>query len=309
MADDVRNVIIMGSGPAGLTAAIYTGRADLDPLVIEGAMAGGQLTTTTDVENYPGYPEGIMGPAMMDDFKNQAKRFGAEIIFGDITKADLKKKPIEVSVGDKVYKTKTFIISSGASPKFLGLEAEQKYMGRGVSTCATCDGFFYKEKELVVIGGGDSAMEEATFLTKFATKVSLIHRRQTFRASKIMQDRALANKKIEVIYNTVVEEILGDDSGVIGVRLKNVKSDEVTEKKIDGFFLAIGHTPNTQLFKGQIDLDEHGYILTKPDTTLTNIDGVFACGDVQDTRYKQAVTAAGSGCMAAIDTEKYLEHL
>jgi len=311
MSDEkIRNVIIMGSGPAGLTAAIYAGRADLDPLVLEGGLPGGQLTTTTDVENYPGYPKGIMGPDMMDDFRNQAARFGAEIKFGDITKVELKKSPIEVHVGDKVYKTKTFLISSGASPRFLGVDAEKKYMGRGVSTCATCDGAFFKEKELIVVGGGDSAMEEATFLTKFASKVFMVHRRETFRASKIMQDRALANPKIEVLWNRVVEDILGDDKGVTAALLKNVKSGEVVEKKIDAVFLAIGHIPNTQLFEGQLKLDKDGYVeLSNPRTTETAIPGVFACGDVQDRRYKQAVTAAGTGCMAAIDAEKYLESL
>lgn len=309
MAQEIYNVIIIGSGSAGLTAAIYASRADLDPLLIEGSLPGGQLSTTTEVENYPGFSKGILGPDLMDEMRKQAEHFGARIVFGDVQKVNFRKKPFEIQTDKNLYLTKTVIIASGASAKLLGLEAEKKYMGRGVSTCATCDGSFYREKEIIVVGGGDSAMEEANFLTKFAKKVYLVHRRKTFRASKIMQDRVLANAKIEIIYDHTVEDIIGDGEGVNEAVLKSVESGKKRTLKIDGVFLTIGHIPNSKLFEGQINLDAKGYIITKPKTAETNIPGVFACGDVQDHRYRQAVTAAGTGCMAALDAEKYLESL
>lgn len=302
----MRNVVILGSGLAGLTAAIYTARANLSPLLVEGVQAGGQLSLTTEVENYPGFPKGIMGPQLIQDMRAQAARFGTEYLSGDVSAADLKRSPFTVTIeGEQTIETKTLIIATGASAIMLGVPGEARLMGHGVSTCATCDGYFFRGKELVVVGGGDSAMEESTFLTKFATRVSVAHRRDTLRASKIMQDRASKNEKITFIWNSVVEEVLGG-SVVTGVRLRNVASGGTSELKTAGLFVAIGHTPNTGLFMGQVEMDAKGYILTK-NGTHTNVPGVFAAGDVQDPKYRQAVTAAGSGCMAAIDAERFLE--
>ena len=304
----MRNVMIIGSGPAGLTAALYAARANLKPLLIEGIQAGGQLMITTDVENYPGFPEGIQGPKLILVMRKQAERFGTEFIQGDVTRVDLKKTPFRLEFEDGTsQEAKTLIISTGASAKLVGLESERKLMGHGVSACATCDGFFFRGKEVLVVGGGDTAMEEALFLTKFATKVSVVHRRDKLRASKIMQERAMKNPKISFIWDSTVKEILGAAAGhVTGARLKNVKTQAVTEKPCDGVFIAIGHQPNTKLFAGQLDMDERGYLRTH-DGTQTSIPGVFAAGDVQDPLYRQAVTAAGSGCMAAMDAEKFLE--
>ena len=304
-----RKVIIIGSGPAGLTAAIYSARANLSPLVFEGIQPGGQLTITTDVENYPGFPDGVMGPDMMDKFRKQAQRFGAECLFQTVEKVDISKQPFSVWANGQKYQSESIIISTGASAKLLGLDAEKELMGNGVSACATCDGFFYKDKKVVVVGGGDSAMEEATFLTKFASEVIIIHRRDEFRASKIMVERAIKNPKISIKYNSIVKNIIGTkDSGVESIEIEDVKSKTTSVFNCDGVFMAIGHVPNTKIFNGSLSLDENGYILTMPDSTHTNIAGVFACGDVQDSIYKQAVTAAGSGCMAALDAEKWLEN-
>ena len=301
-------VIILGSGAAGLTAAIYAARANLNPLIVEGSQPGGQLTITTDVENYPGFPSGIMGPDLMNEFKKQAVRFGTETLFGEVTSVHLKERPFRIVVGKESYACDAVIIATGATAKLLGLPSEMMLMGHGVSACATCDGFFFKDKELVVVGGGDTAMEEATFLTKFAGKVTVVHRRDKLRASKIMQERAEKNPKISFVWDTVVDEVYGDPKagGVTGVRFKNVKTGMTEDFKADGLFIAIGHEPNSKLFVGQLEMDANGYIVTH-DGTNTNIPGVFACGDVQDHVYRQAVTAAGSGCMAAIDAERYLE--
>ena len=310
MKEIIQKVIIIGSGPAGLTAAIYAARASLNPIVFEGLQPGGQLTITTDVENYPGFPDGIMGPELMDLFRKQAKKFDAKTHYLKVDRVDLSTRPFKVYVGDVAHLTETIIISTGASANLLGLKSESLLMGHGVSACATCDGFFFKEKKVVVIGGGDSAMEEATFLTKFASSVSIIHRRDVFRASKIMQERALNNPKIDVIWNSVVEEMLGDpaNGGLTGIVLRDIKSGETSELDCDGAFVAIGHHPNSDLFCDHLELDDKGYIKTKIGSTSTSVPGVFASGDIQDALYRQAVTAAGSGCMAALDAEHFLEN-
>ncbi|MFQ5628982.1 MAG: thioredoxin-disulfide reductase, partial [bacterium] len=304
-----RNVIIIGSGPAGYTAGIYTARANLEPLLLAGPEPGGQLTTTTEVENFPGFSEGIMGPELMEEMRKQAARFGAEIKFDTVSKVDFMNGELKVWVDEKEYSSKSIIISSGASAKLIGLDAEKKLMGRGVSTCATCDGYFFRGQELIIVGGGDSALEEANFLTKFAIKVYVVHRRDQLRASKIMQDRAFKNEKIEFIWDSIIKDIHDVDAGrVTGVMLENVKTGKLSEKAIGGVFVAIGHKPNTDIFRGQIEMDEVGYI-KKQERTLTNIPGVFAAGDVVDHYYRQAITAAGMGCQAAIDAERYLESL
>ena len=303
----MRNVIIIGSGPTGYTAAIYAARANLNPLLVEGLEVGGQLSITTLVENFPGFPEGVQGPALMEDMKRQAGKFGTDFLSALVTKVDFSQTPFRVFTDDEEIQTKTLIIASGASARLLGIESEKRLIGYGVSTCATCDGYFFKGKEIIVVGGGDSAIEEATFLTKYANKVTVIHRRDQLRASKIMQERAFKNPKIDFVWNTTVEDVYDVEAkNVKGVKLKNLKNGEVTDFKCDGVFVAIGHVPNTQIFKGLIEMDDNGYILTR-DGSRTSVPGVFAAGDVQDHVYRQAISAAGSGCMAAMDAEKYLE--
>jgi thioredoxin reductase (NADPH) len=304
--DDIRDVIIVGSGPAGLTAAIYASRANLKPLCIEGKQPGGQLTITTDVENYPGFPDGIQGPDMMVLFRKQAARFGTEFVTADVTRVGFDRRPFSVWVGDNEYRSRAVILSTGATARSLGLESEKRLLGHGVSMCATCDGFFFRDQVVYVVGGGDTAMEEATFLTRFASRVVIVHRRDELRASKIMQERARGNPKIEFLWDSVVEEVLGEDK-VTALKIRNVKTDEATTHDCGGLFVAIGHQPNTELFHGLLDMDENGYLLTRPDSTRTSLEGVFACGDVQDHVYRQAVTAAGTGCMAAIEAERWLD--
>ncbi|HEV8207646.1 MAG TPA: thioredoxin-disulfide reductase [Acidimicrobiia bacterium] len=304
---EVRELIIVGSGPAGLTAALYAARADLRPVVIEGAEAGGQLMLTTDVENYPGFPDGILGPELMMKFREQAERFGAEFVTADVDRVDLSASPFGAWVGSTEYRSEALIISTGASARMLGLPSEARLLGHGVSTCATCDGFFFREKDIAVVGGGDSAIEEALFLTKFANEVTVIHRRDELRASKIMQDRAFANPKIAFKWNSVVTDV-GGDGTVDVVRLRDTLTDDASELKVGGLFVAIGHDPNTRLFEGQVDLDENGYVvLPQAGSTGTSVEGVFAAGDVADQVFRQAVTAAGTGCMAAIEAERWIE--
>jgi thioredoxin reductase (NADPH) len=308
MADEINKVVILGSGPAGLTAALYTARANLNPLLIEGDEPGGQLTITTDVENYPGFEKGVQGPEMMDVFRRQVTRFGTRFLSGAVTEVRLGRRPFELVADGKVIKAEAGIIATGATAKLLGIESEKRLMGFGVSACATCDGAFFKGKEAVVVGGGDTAMEEATFLTRFVTKATIVHRRDSLRASKIMQDRARKNPKIAFIWDSVIEKIHGEQKdGVTGVELKNLKTGKSSDMKTDAVFVAIGHQPNTALFKDQLEMDELGYLKVKAGSTYTNIDGVFAAGDVADSIYRQAVTAAGTGCMAAIDAERWLE--
>jgi thioredoxin reductase (NADPH) len=306
LVSDVRDVIIIGGGPAGYTAALYTARANLDPLVIEGFNWGGQLMITSDVENYPGYADGVIGPTMMADFRRQAERFGAEFVTDDVTRVDFSERPFRIHVGDTEYRADSVIVATGATARQLGLPSEQALQGRGVSYCATCDGAFFRDKVVAVVGGGDSAMEEATFLTRFAKKVVIIHRRDEFRASPIMVDRARENEKIELVLNAVVDEVLGDGQ-MTGLRLRDTETGETREIEADGLFVAVGHDPNTALFLDWLDHDDQGYLVTDPRSTRTNIPGVFAAGDVQDHTYRQAVTAAGSGTMAALDAQRWLE--
>jgi thioredoxin reductase (NADPH) len=310
MAIETHDVIVIGTGPAGYTAAIYLGRANLKPLVIEGYQPGGQLMITTDIENFPGFPQGIPGPELMMKMREQAAKFGAEFITGNVTEADLSRTPFSLTLenGSELL-TQSLIIATGANAKWLGIESENRYRGRGVSACATCDGFFFRDCRVFVVGGGDTAMEEALYLTKFASHVTLVHRREEFRSSKIMSLRVKKHPKISTLLNEVVDEILGDGQNVNGIRLKNIKTGDLTVHECEGVFMAIGHAPNTELFKGQLDLDDYGYIITKKSSTETSVKGVFACGDVQDYTYRQAVTAVGTGCMAAVDTERFLESI
>jgi thioredoxin reductase (NADPH) len=307
--NEVRNLIIIGSGPAGYTAALYAARAALRPLVIEGVQSGGALMTTTDVENFPGFPDGILGPDLMDQFRKQAERFGAELLTEDATRVELTGEIKEVYVGDTVYRARAVILATGSAWRPLGVPGEQELLGHGVSSCATCDGFFFRDQHIAVVGGGDSAMEEATFLTKFATTVTIIHRRDQFRASKIMADRALSNPRIKVEWNTVVDEILGTDGSVSGVRVRDVHTGEPRTLDVTGVFVAIGHDPRSELFAGQVMVDENGYVPAEAPSTRTNLAGVFAAGDLVDHTYRQAVTAAGTGCAAALDAERYLASL
>ena len=309
MSENIESVrcLIIGSGPAGYTAAIYAARADLKPVIYQGMQPGGQLTITTEVENFPGYPKGITGPEMMEEFKQQAERFATDVRFGVVTEVDLSARPFTVKADDgKVISAETLIIATGASARWLGLESEKKFMGQGVSGCATCDGFFYRGQDVAIVGGGDTAAEEATYLAKLCRKVYMIHRRNELRASKAMQHKVLNTPNIEMVWDCVPEEVLGDATGVTGVRVRNVKTGDARDLEVTGFFVAIGHTPNTELFRGQLELDEMGYIVTKPGTTTTSVPGVFAAGDVQDHYYRQAITAAGTGCMAAIEAERHL---
>lgn len=308
MADETHRLVILGSGPAGLTAALYTARANLAPVLIEGAEPGGQLTITTDVENYPGFEHGIQGPELMNVFRLQAERFGTKFVIGQATAVDLSKRPFTLTVDEKTIAAHALVISTGASAKLLGLESEKRLMGYGVSACATCDGAFFKNKEAVVVGGGDTAMEEATFLTRFCSKVTIVHRRNQLRASKIMQDRAAKNPRIAFVWDSVVEDVVGEQkTGVSAVRLRNVKTGAVSDFRTDALFIAIGHQPNTAVFAGQLETDEYGYIKVRAGSTYTSVEGVFAAGDVADRVYRQAVTAAGTGCMAALDAERWLE--
>jgi thioredoxin reductase (NADPH) len=309
---DIENVIIIGSGPAGYTAAIYAARAELKPLLIEGresgGQPGGQLMLTTEVENFPGFPEGLQGPDMMDKFKKQSERFGTRIESDDVTEVDFSSRPFTVKTSDKEFKAESLIICTGAGAMWLGIPGEDEHKGKGVSACATCDGFFFKDKVVAMVGGGDAAMEEAVFLTKFATKVTVFVRKDELRASKIMQERAINNPKVEIVYHTEVKEVIGDGTKMTTLKILNNKTNEESEFAADGLFVAIGHKPNTEIFKGQLELDEKGFIVTKPDSTLTSVEGVFAGGDVMDHVYKQAITAAGSGCKAALDAERFLSH-